>query len=230
MAQARALSCTSDFGYPEPCKRFTNFASTTAVDACLANNISRDLSVVLVFFFQSQTDTALSLFESVTKQLITALIDGGTPCSFEILSTLEKAYGENSRLQLSQVITDLVLPLCSLFQDVTLIIDGIDECMQSELRLIWKWLDKLLDEVSPRVLISSEDQTGLHFDGFDRIRVDWEHNKADIEAYIDVQIAGHSGPGQIFGDEALRTDVKVELQKKADGMFVSTQSRESECH
>jgi hypothetical protein len=86
--------------------------------------------------------------------------------------------------------------------------------------MIWKWLDKLLDQVSAKVLISSQDQTSLHLKGFDRIQIDQQHNKADIETYIDEQIAGQSGPGQIFGDESFRKTVKLKLQDTADGMFV----------
>jgi hypothetical protein len=144
------------------------------------------------------------------------------PCPLEILSTLEVAYGKsNSRLQISDVVLELVIPLCSLLQKITLVIDGVDECKRSETRVLWKWLDKILEQGSAKVLISSQDQTSLHLRGFDRIQIDQQYNKTDIETYIDEQIAGQSGPGQIFADETLRKNVKLKLQDTADGMFVS---------
>jgi hypothetical protein len=90
-----------------------------------------------MYCFQSQDDTALSLFESLTKQLVATMIVTSTPCSPEILLALEKAYGnEASRPEVSQVITDLVLPLCSHLPEITLVIDGVDEREQTELRLL----------------------------------------------------------------------------------------------
>ena len=204
-------------------RRRADLTRTTAIDECFANRAYDDSSAVLFFFFQAEYITALSLFESLTKQLIAALVCLGLPCPPRILATLEEAYGENnSRLQLSELVLDLVLPICSLLQRVTIVIDGIDECKRSETRLIWKWLDRILEQVSGRILISSQDQTSLHLKGFDRIRIDQQYNMADIETYIDDQIAGQSGSGQIFGDETLRKTVKSKLQNAADGMLVPT--------
>lgn len=178
-----------------------------------------------MFFFQSQDDAAVSLFESLTKQLVATMIGTGTLCSPEILSALEKAYtNEVSRPDISQVITDLLLPLCSHLPQITLVIDGVDECKQKELRLIWEGLDRILKDVHAKVLISSEDQIDLHLKGFDRIRIDQQYNKADIDTYVDKQIAELSGPGQLFGDEHSRKNIKNKLQEKADGMFVLAQS------
>jgi hypothetical protein len=206
-------------------KWFTDLDRTTVIDECRAKRKPNGSSAVLMFFFQSQDDTAVSLFESLTKQLVATMIGTSTPCSPEILSALEKAYGnEVSRPDVSQVITDLVLPLCSHLPQITLVIDGVDECKQTELRLIWEGLDRILKDVHAKVLISSEDQINLHLKGFDRIRIDQQYNKADIDAYVDEQIAGLSGPGQLFGDEDSRKDIKNKLQEKADGMFVLAQS------
>jgi hypothetical protein len=203
------------------CRKSANLFRTTAIDECFANRKPRDSSAILIFFFQPEYVTALSLFESLAKQLIAALVCVGTPCPSRILSTLEEAYGKkNSRLQISEVVLDLVLPLCSLLQKVTLVIDGVDECERPETNLIWKWLDKILTQVSAKVLISSQDQTSLDLKGFDRIQIDQQYNKADIDTYIDEQIAEKSRPGQIFGDEKLRNAVKSKLQDTADGMFV----------
>lgn len=204
-------------------RKLTELDRTTVIDECRAKQRPDGSSAVLMFFFQSQDDTALSLFESMTKQLITMLIGTSTPCSPEILSALEKAYGnEVARPVVSQVIVHLVLPLCSRLPGITLVIDGVDECKQSEVKMIWKGLDRILEEVPAKVLMSSEDQAKLDLKGFTQIRVDQQHNKADIDTYIDEHIAGASGACQIFSDEKLRQDVKTRLQKKADGMLVLT--------
>ena len=205
--------------------RFTNLDRTTVIDECRAKRKPNNSAAVLMFFFQSQDDTAVSLFESLTKQVLATMIGTGTLCSPEILSALKKAYGnEVSRPDVSQVITDLLLPLCSHLPQITLVIDGVDECKQSELRLIWEGLDRILEDIHARVLISSEDQIDLHLKGFDRIRIDQQYNKADIDTYVDKQIAELSGPGQLFGNENSRKNIKVKLQGKADRMFVLPQS------
>ena len=154
------------------------------------------------------------------------MISTTTPCSPEILLALEKAYGNGiPRPEASQVITNLVLPLCSHLPEITLVIDGFDECKQTELRLIWDGINRILKNVHAKVLISSEDQTNLHLKGFDRIRIDQQHNQADIDTYINEQISGLSGSDQLFGDENLRRNIKIKLQNKADGMLVLAQSK-----
>ena len=175
-----------------------------------------------MFFFQGQEDTVLSLFESLTKQLIAALMNAGATCSPEVLSNLEEAYGrEVSRPDIAQVVHDLVIPLCLSFKEITLLIDGIDECKTAESNLVWQWLEKILKEVFVKLLITSEGwaKIPLPNEEFHRIRVD-QNNKADIDAYIHEQISSRSGTGQIFGDEKLQADVRAHLQEKADGMFV----------
>jgi hypothetical protein len=179
-----------------------------------------------MFFFQSQEDTALLFFESLTKQLVAALMDAGTPCSPEVLSNLEEAYGrEVSRPDIAQVVYDLVIPLYSSLQKVTLVIDGIDECKTAESNLVWQWLDKILKEVFVKLLITSEGWAKIPLPNaeFHRIRVD-QNNKADIDAYIHEQISSRSGIGQILGDEKLQAEVRADLKEKADGMFVPPSS------
>lgn len=184
-----------------------------------------------MFFFQGQEHTALSFFESLTKQLIDALAGAGTPCSPEILSNLEEAYGRDvARPDIEQVVYDLVIPLCSSFQEITLVIDGVDECKTTEGSLVWQWLDKILEKVFVKLLVTSEGwaKIPLPSEGFSRIRVD-QHNNADIDAYIQEQIYSRSGPGQIFSDENLQAEVRLDLQQKADGMCVLPLTLELEC-
>jgi hypothetical protein len=195
------------------------------IDECRAKRKLDGSSAVLMFFFQSQDDTALSLFESLTKQLVATMIGTSTPYSPEILLALEKAYSnEVSRPEVLQVVTNLVLPLCSHLPEITLVIDGVDECKQSELRFIWEALDRILKDDHAKVLVSSEDQINLHLKRFDRIRIDQQYNKVDIDTYVEQQIAGLSGPDQLFGNEDSRKSIKNKLQEKADGMFVLPQS------
>lgn len=111
-------------------------------------------------------------------------------------------------------------PCAEFFEEVNIIVDGIDECKQSESSVIWQELDSILKRVPAKVLIGSEDQTDLHLKGFKRIRVDQRHNKADIDTYIDQQIGKLSGHRQLLSEEKLRKDIKTRLQTKADGMFV----------
>jgi hypothetical protein len=204
------------------CARCANNTRTTVIDECLAQRKPGDCSAVLMFFFQSQEDTALSFFESLTKQLIAALINAGTTCSPEVLSNLEEAYGrEVSRPDIAQVVYDLVVPLCLSFHKITLVVDGIDECKTAESSLVWQWLDKILKEVFVKLLVTSEGwaKIPLPNEEFHRIRVD-QNNNTDIDAYIHEQISSRSGTGQIFGDEKLQAEVRADLQEKADGMFV----------
>ncbi|PIA80053.1 Serine/threonine-protein phosphatase 6 regulatory ankyrin repeat subunit B [Cercospora beticola] len=176
-----------------------------------------------MFFFNSHDDTALSFFESLTKQLIATLIGIDVPSSRDILSALETAYGNDiSRPHIAQVFEDLVVPLCQILQQITLVIDGIDECRAAEVKQPWHWLERLLKLVQPRILITSEDQANIspRFKGFHRIRIDHLHNQFDIDTYINERIASKSSAGQVLYDESLRDEVKVTLHQKANGMFL----------
>jgi hypothetical protein len=177
-----------------------------------------------MFFFQGQEDTALLFFESLTKQLIATLLAAGTSCSSEVILALEEAYNrEVSKPDIAQVVYDFVIPLSSSLEGVTLIIDGIDECKTAEADLVRQWLDRLLEKVPVKLMITSEDWAKISLPNKNvlRIRVD-QHNKADIDAYIHAQISSRSEPGQIFEDEKLQAVVQQTLQQKADGMCVST--------
>ncbi|CAK1356546.1 uncharacterized protein RHO25_012312 [Cercospora beticola] len=196
---------------------------TTVIDECHANLKSGESSAVLMFFFNSHDDTALSFFESLTKQLIATLIGIDVPSSRDILSALETAYGNDiSRPHIAQVFEDLVVPLCQILQQITLVIDGIDECRAAEVKQPWHWLERLLKLVQPRILITSEDQANIspRFKGFHRIRIDHLHNQFDIDTYINERIASKSSAGQVLYDESLRDEVKVTLHQKANGMFL----------
>ncbi|GIZ49947.1 hypothetical protein CKM354_001296300 [Cercospora kikuchii] len=196
---------------------------TTVIDECHANLKSGESSAVLMFFFNSHDDTALSFFESLTKQLIATLIGIDVPSSRDILSALETAYGNDiSRPHIAQVFEDLVVPLCQILQQITLVIDGIDECRAAEVKQLWHWLERLLKLVQPRILITSEDQANIspRFKGFHRIRIDHLHNQFDIDTYINERIASKSSAGQVLYDESLRDEVKVTLHQKANGMFL----------
>ncbi|PPJ55353.1 hypothetical protein CBER1_10074 [Cercospora berteroae] len=195
---------------------------TTVIDQCRANLKSDESSAVLMFFFHSQDDMALSFFESLTKQPIATLVATDVPGSPKILPALETAYGNDiSRPHIAQVFEDLVVPLCRLLKQVSLVMDGIDECKATETNLLWHWLAKLLDDVQPRILITSEDQANIspRFKGFHRIRIDHQHNQFDIDTYIEERIASKSSAGQVLYDESLRNEVKATLRQKANGMW-----------
>lgn len=177
-----------------------------------------------MFFFEDYHSTAVSLFESMAKQLLAALLCSDTPGTFKIFKALETAYGNSiSRPTISQVVTELVIPLCTRLPDVTLLIDGIDECRREEANLVWQWLGKLLKEIPARVLITSEDQTDVprRLKGFDfsRIRVD-QQNQKDLDMCIDEHIARKSGPGQLYCEKLVREGIKTKLREKAKGMYV----------
>jgi hypothetical protein len=225
LARAKVFSCMSKVnGYSRSIRKFADRIRTTAIDECLAKREDIVSSAVLIFFFQGHGNTVLSLFESLTKQLIAALVCNAIACPPRILFELEEAYGkEVPRPEISRILYDFVIPLCTCLQQVAIVVDGVDECGQMESIRVLDWLGKLLNRVKAKIIISSEDQMNVmsRFKGFSRIQID-HHNAADIDFYIEYQIAKKSGPSQIFGDERLRNAVKAELQVRAEAMSVQS--------
>jgi len=194
---------------------------TTIVEECLASNQRKKPSVVLIYFLGHPDRSVMAMFRSLIKQLIAALIAQSRPIEADIRDSLEDAFGEdNRRPEIDQVVNEILRPLLKSFDDVTVLLDGIDECEQHEQNLMWMWLKLILTTASLRLLISCQDDVdvGLQFQGIDRIRMDLNLNGDDINIYIEEQIAQHSQPGQLMEDKDFRLVVKDILKSTAKGM------------
>lgn len=204
---------------------------TMVVDQCLTTPEPGGSSIVLVFFFTREAKTALALFESFTKQLVAALVHTNVYCPY-VRSCLNSSFGKDIRRpDISQTVNDLVIPLCGLFQGRVVLLDGIDICDLAGSDLIWWWLKKILEKVAAKALISSHDHSDvsshLGFDESCRVRIDQQLNDGAIGVYIDEQIAQRSGPCHALHDKKMHPLVKDELQRRANGMFVTVSSLSS---
>ena len=119
-----------------------------------------------------------------------------------------------------QVVDEILVPLPQSFEDVTVLLDGIDQCEQSERGLLWTWLEKVLDDVPLRLLISCQDdvQMAAKLCCTNRIRIDLDLNNSDIDIYLEEQIRRHSQPGHLMDDARLCQVVAGILKSTAKGI------------
>ncbi|KAK6442222.1 hypothetical protein LTR95_001546, partial [Oleoguttula sp. CCFEE 5521] len=194
--------------------KIADVLGTTVVDQRLAIPEIPSPSILLVFFFDRIANTALSVFESFTKQLLAALVRIDLDCPTDICSSLNNDFGEDIRRpDILQIVNDLVIPLCLLFRVRTVLLDGIDTCKPTESDLVWSWMKRVRVMVTAIVLVSSQEQSNvcsnLSFDEGSRIQVDRQSNSGDFDTHIDEQIAQRAGPGYVLYDKKLYDWVPV---------------------
>lgn len=203
----------------------TDCRRTTVVDECLRYATKNKRSVVLHHFYQAREHTAKAFFASLVKQLLAALIDEGTPCPPMVRDEIEFEFGlENRQPDLGELVDNVVVPLVTVFRDVSIILDGPEVCDQREQQDIWKHISRMSESSGARsrfrLAVGSQDHTNLteHLPIAYRLRLDDGFNVKDIDAFIDEQISRNSGCGQLLSDNSLRTEVKKTLKEKANGM------------
>lgn len=198
---------------------------TTAIEECQLAASVRESSIVLVYFFLSQDCSAKGLFYSLIKQLLGGLIKMNQRCPEDIRHRIEDAFGlAHHRPEVIEVIDGVLIQLLSIFEETTVVVDGIDICEQRERIQIWTHFGKILASKKSRtkLLVSGRDEIGLgnylpDFE-FERIRMDRELNQADIDVYTEAQMALEAGQGRLFSDPSLRKLVKDYILMKASGM------------
>lgn len=202
-----------------------NSTRTTIVDECFRTITHEHDSVVLFYFYQAVDRTAKAFYASLLKQLLAKIIDVGRPCPEMVRDAIDYAYGlENRQPDVGELVTEIVMPLLSTFQNVFIILDGVDGCSQRDLACLWKYLRKIMEYHIPgselKVVVSSRDHTNVagYLPDTRRLRIDNGRNTRDIETFIDDEVALHAGHGRLLHDPSLQALVRHMLKERANGM------------
>jgi hypothetical protein len=184
----------------------------------------------LVYFYDGEDETAKAFFASLLKQLLATLIKAGKSCPQDVRKEIEESYGMGNRQpDIAGLVTQIIIPLMSMFKVVVILLDGVDVCGRGQQAEIWKYLSKIVEssrsEALIRVIVSSQDQANVvnRLPNIQRIRIDQGSNAHDIDTFIDNEIAHlwHSGPELVLHDRSLQATVKQALKEKANGMHGS---------
>lgn len=116
-------------------------------------------------------------------------------------------------------LTTLVIKLVHCFNDVGIIVDGIDECDESS-AITFALVELAAKMPSARMLLFSRDEAGirLHLDNFEKMPI--EARKADLQLFVATQLEERTRIGTLqVQNTALKDEILETLVNSADGMF-----------
>jgi hypothetical protein len=165
--------------------------------------------------------TARALFESYAKQLLYHVESTKRDCPYAVIHRIGDFYGPKRPPPcLDEIVNELILPLLALADTSTFIVDGLDECSVDEARQVLAVFKTLTTLSSIRVFIACREDIDVTrvIQNSVRLRVTSEHNKKDLELFIDHQLETMQSYRRISDNEGMLAIVKEELLKKADRM------------
>ncbi len=170
----------------------------------------------------AEIDDALTILRSLLRQLSTL---GGYPLMRLIVERFESIHEQ--RHVSMQECKDLLVALCDIYLETTLILDGIDECKYEVRESLLESMQEITTRTrgTLKLFISSrfEGDIELALKEVDcRIRLEAANNKGDITLFVGEQVANSIGRGLprtlTTGQQEAVTRVLI---SKADGMCVS---------
>lgn len=116
-------------------------------------------------------------------------------------------------------LTTLIIKLVHCFDDVGIIIDGIDECDESS-AITFALVSLAAKMPSARMLLFSRDEAGirLHLDNFEKMPI--AAREADLQLFVATQLEERTRKGTLqIQNTALKDEILETLVNSADGMF-----------
>jgi len=161
------------------------------------------------------------MFESYTKQLLCHLESIGKECPPTVVTRIFDFYRPKSRPpNLQKLLNEVFIPLLKVVDEVTLFVDGVEECEEQEVRDIIKHLKKLLDTSSCQIFISCREEIDIsqRIPSAINIRITPEDTKEDMERFIDNLIEDMQSGRPISDNQSTLEYIKQELRKNAHRM------------
>jgi hypothetical protein len=142
-------------------------------------------------------------------------------CPTDIVGLFIGFYGPRKRRpHLHELIDEVLIPLFGLVNNVTFIVDGLDECNPDEIELVVREFRKFLVSPSTRLFISCREEIDLlrRIPGSIRIRITPDDTKQDMELFVNSEVDRMNFRRPISDNPAMIHLFKQELLKKADRM------------
>lgn len=144
------------------------------------------ISYVYIDYADQDQQTAMSITSSLLKQLAACLPNEELPSSiFELYTTLRP---KGRKPDLSQLVLSL-LAVAREFQLAFIILDALDECVESELSRILKVLKELSSE-SFKIFITSRPHLSLCDGVFQCPRLQIVADTVDVRRYLTERVSG----------------------------------------
>ena len=201
------------------------FRSTLVELLLLESQQSHEL--VAHFFYseshKSQVDGA-DLFRSYIKQMIDHLDTIELPCPPEITYQLRRFFSlKASPPTFDEIIDDIFLPLSKLLPCTTYVVDGLDECIATEIQRVLKVFREMTSQHGLRLFVSGRESLDIQqsIPGSSSINISYEDAKEDICKFVKWKIKEKIHERRITEDESLLRDIKTTLVDKADRMSVN---------
>jgi hypothetical protein len=142
-------------------------------------------------------------------------------CPSEIVARILEFYGPKKRRpNIRELVDEILIPLLDVAEGVMFIVDGLDECGQSEIQSVLAEFRKILTIPSCQVFISCREEVDVlrGIPGSVRIRITPGDTKADMELFVDNEIETMQYKRPISDNQVVLENIKQELLKKADRM------------
>jgi hypothetical protein len=180
-----------------------------------------------VFYYCNHADKRtldpVNIFRSITQQILQLL--GELPES--VISIIEETFQDGSGVPDTADICRVLLAAIHQFCSITIFIDGIDEVLEDDRKLIFSHLNKLLSEGGPTLLklfISGREDTTavtqvLEIPNF-KARITADVIAGDIDNYVRYAVRELIRIGDLkFRDPLLENEVVLALANGAKGMY-----------
>ncbi|EAU30431.1 predicted protein [Aspergillus terreus NIH2624] len=175
----------------------------------------------LVYFFCrydiTESLTARAMFGSLTRQLL---------CQQTVeLARLQQDYASQVTLDCDKML-EILQTLLSHNEKYYILVDGLDECPQSEIETIIELLQNLQRVLSTLICISYREEARSPVEKLSKEFAQIQTLKApeinpDIEAYIDAELQGRLQSDELtIGDPTVVLSIQEALLKGAQGMFL----------
>lgn len=191
--------------------------------------LKSSLSGLAYFYFDRNDDKrnhAVAMLRSFVRQLST--LNSSTRLPEQVVSAYEARSDVPGRYLEHQLTfdecKDLILQLFTLYNVVTLVIDGLDECSDSTRPKVISLLDSLIGRSEPRikVFISTRPHTAGIKSGIAsayEVDITTSHNTADIKEFIQKRLQESTvWKREARIDKELEQQIVSALHKKSDGM------------
>ncbi|GAB1218113.1 hypothetical protein ATERTT37_007364 [Aspergillus terreus] len=176
----------------------------------------------LVYFFCrydiTESLTARAMFGSLTRQLL---------CQQTVeLARLQQDYASQVTLDCDKML-EILQTLLSHNEKYYILVDGLDECPQSEIETIIELLQNLQRVLSTLICISYREEARSPVEELSKEFAQIQTLKApeinpDIEAYIDAELQGRLQSDELtIGDPTVVLSIQEALLKGAQGMLVN---------
>ncbi|WEW56343.1 hypothetical protein PRK78_001786 [Emydomyces testavorans] len=173
------------------------------------------IGIAAIYLKYNNSDQTI---DNVLGSLLRQLVQEFEPLPCELVGLYEQHRGRNTMPSLAEI-TEVLKSTFDNFDEVFLVLDGLDECNEG---LRWDLIDQLEKFGSKlRLLVTSRYLNAIDEElaNFDRFEI--KANRADIELFIDYQIKKNRNLRRlVLKSPNLRADIKDAVVKTAEHMFL----------